>query len=198
MQLRMGYGSHRSIIEHCRAVNRFGHRRTNAMVPLPSAALEDLEWWISPEPQQTNGQRLRLPPFDLVIDTDASLSGWGAVANNVSIGKRLGGRGSQATHQCARAQGSLSGNPGIYQECGEPTTPHSPACRQHHCRVICEQAERDTLPFSVCCRIGDLVPRDENWIIVTAIALHIPRVLNPFITCDRGPIASRLFTEGQT
>jgi hypothetical protein len=51
--------------------------------------MKDVEWWLSQEPRNTNTHHLRSSPFDLVIHTDASLLGWGATADNTSIGDAI-------------------------------------------------------------------------------------------------------------
>jgi hypothetical protein len=57
--------------------------------------MKDVEWWLSQEPRNTNTHHLRCPPFDLAIHTDASLLGWGATADNTSIGGRWSPEESQ-------------------------------------------------------------------------------------------------------
>ena len=44
-----------------------------------------LQWW-SQELQKWNGRPIQPPPPDLTIETDASLLGWGVVADGVSMG----------------------------------------------------------------------------------------------------------------
>ena len=56
-----------------------------AKVLLDQAAREELQWWRY-ELQQWNGRPLQPPNADLTIETDASLLGWGAVAEGVSTG----------------------------------------------------------------------------------------------------------------
>ena len=57
----------------------------DAKVLLDQAAKEELQWWTH-ELLQWNGKPLQPPSSDLTIETDASLLGWGAVANEVSTG----------------------------------------------------------------------------------------------------------------
>ena len=84
---------------HYRALQRqqasLFHRvgwRPNSPLPLTSSALEDLTWWLSPTLHLHNRQDISPPTFDLTVQTDASLRGWGATCN----GKTTGGRWSVA------------------------------------------------------------------------------------------------------
>ena len=56
------------------------------MVQVPKEACEDLSWWIE-NLQAQNGRSIQTLAPDLIIQTDASLSGWGAVCG----GSRTGG-----------------------------------------------------------------------------------------------------------
>lgn len=56
-----------------------------AKVLLNEAAKQELQWW-KEELLRWNGRPLQPPPPDLTIETDASLLGWGAVAEGVSTG----------------------------------------------------------------------------------------------------------------
>ena len=72
---------------HTAVIHQYGYRARQQSLTLTPDALKDLEWWLSQEPTGNNRQSLRRPPFDLTIHSDASLKGWGAIANNVSIGE---------------------------------------------------------------------------------------------------------------
>ena len=52
--------------------------------PLNPACEQELRWWIS-HLQQVNGREIKVPPPHLIIDTDDSLSGWGAVCQNQTV-----------------------------------------------------------------------------------------------------------------
>lgn len=80
---------------HSAGTPRLGCKNSRQSLDLSQEAMRDLEWWLSQEPQATNAQHLRCPPFDLVIHTDASLLGWGATADNTSIGGRWSPEESQ-------------------------------------------------------------------------------------------------------
>ena len=71
---------------HIEQIQRWGFKSKKHIFQLPDSALKDLGWWIAPELVQFNQQAIQLPPFDLSIRTDASLTGWGATCNNQSTG----------------------------------------------------------------------------------------------------------------
>ena len=57
----------------------------NMKVSLNPACQEELQWWIA-HLNAWNGQAILTPPPDLVIETDASQQGWGAVCKEVRTG----------------------------------------------------------------------------------------------------------------
>ena len=57
----------------------------DAKVRLNRGAKQELQWWAQELPKW-NGRPIHPPPPDLTIETDASLLGWGAVANGVCTG----------------------------------------------------------------------------------------------------------------
>jgi hypothetical protein len=71
--------------QHITSVKKYGHK---AQIPLNRGSLDDLLWWMSPEIHQFNKSPLNLPPFDMVIHTDASTQGWGAHCQGVLTGGR--------------------------------------------------------------------------------------------------------------
>ena len=80
---------------HSAGTLRYGCKGSKQSLDLSREAMKDVEWWLSQEPRNTNTHHLRSPPFDLVIHTDASLLGWGATADNTSIGGRWSPEESQ-------------------------------------------------------------------------------------------------------
>ena len=75
---------------HIEEIQRWGFKSKKHILQLPDSALNDLGWWIAPELVQFNQQAIQLPPFDLPIRTEASLTGWGATCNNQSTGGHWG------------------------------------------------------------------------------------------------------------
>ena len=57
----------------------------NTKVSLNPACQEELQWWIA-HLNAWNGRAILTPPPDLVIETDASQQGWGAVCKEVRTG----------------------------------------------------------------------------------------------------------------
>ena len=55
------------------------------MVPLDIAAKEELQWWYQ-HLQEWNGKPIAMMDPDMVIETDASLLGWGARCTNIQTG----------------------------------------------------------------------------------------------------------------
>ena len=57
----------------------------NTKVSLNPACQEELQWWIA-HLNAWNGRAILTPPPDLVIETDASQQGWGAICKEVRTG----------------------------------------------------------------------------------------------------------------
>ena len=57
----------------------------NQLVTLNKESMDELQWW-SEQLVTWNGRNIHQPPPDLVIETDASLIGWGAVCQGVHTG----------------------------------------------------------------------------------------------------------------
>lgn len=66
------------------------YKSFNKLVTLDQKAIEELRWW-QEQLACWNGKDIIPPPIDLVIETDASVVGWGAVCS----GTRTGGLWSQ-------------------------------------------------------------------------------------------------------
>lgn len=69
------------------------------VVTLTREAVLELQWW-SQMLRKWNGCKIHPWNPDLIIETDASLFGWGAVSGQVSTGGALVGGGKGASHQC--------------------------------------------------------------------------------------------------
>ena len=54
-------------------------------VILSQESLKEVQWWIH-HLQEWNGRDITRPPPDLIIQSDASLQGWGAVSNETRTG----------------------------------------------------------------------------------------------------------------
>ena len=54
-------------------------------VTLSQGSLEEIQWWIH-HLQEWNGRDIAHPPPDLIVRSDASLQGWGAVSNGTRTG----------------------------------------------------------------------------------------------------------------
>jgi len=57
----------------------------DTLVTLDQGAIQDLQWWRD-HLATGNGREIIQPPPDLVIETDASLTGWGAVCQGIRTG----------------------------------------------------------------------------------------------------------------
>jgi len=68
------------LIETLRSTGSFKARMT-----LNRASRDDLQWWIN-QLQHWNGRAIMTPPPDMIIHSDASLQGWGAVYNGTRTG----------------------------------------------------------------------------------------------------------------
>ena len=62
-----------------------GSQSYDSEVSLSQAAKQDLQWWIR-EVKKWNGRRILTETPDLVIDSDASLLGWGATTSSLATG----------------------------------------------------------------------------------------------------------------
>ena len=60
-------------------------RSYDSTTPLSNEAKEELRWWLA-HLNAWNGRALLHPPPDIVIETDASRTGWGAVCQGVQTG----------------------------------------------------------------------------------------------------------------
>lgn len=67
----------------------------DSQITLNPACLEELRWWVA-HLAAWNGRAILTPASDLVIETDASMQGWGAVCNGV----RTGGLWSHSERLC--------------------------------------------------------------------------------------------------
>ena len=76
---------------HYRALERAKRRAVRdqagyeSEVRLDNGMLQDLEWWIN-SAASFNGRPLQIPNWDLTIESDASLKGWGASSQGRSTG----------------------------------------------------------------------------------------------------------------
>ena len=119
---------------HSAGTPRLGCKNSRQSLDLSQEAMRDLEWWLSQEPQATNAQHLRCPPFDLAIHTDASLLSWGGGGNGGQhlYRRSLEPRGVSTTYQRARAQSRVSCRPGFHKESETTTSSYSLAHGHHH------------------------------------------------------------------
>lgn len=83
-------------LERARAEALRAHGTYDAPCPLPPGALTDLRWW-GRHLHHVHGRPVRLPPPDVLVRTDASALGWGAVVIDAPTlpslrGRRLHGR----------------------------------------------------------------------------------------------------------
>ena len=53
-------------------------------MPLSSRSIEELNWWLRELPNSYN--LIQLPPVDISLNSDASLTGWGGVMSGTSAG----------------------------------------------------------------------------------------------------------------
>jgi hypothetical protein len=77
------------------------------MLQLSAQALKDLEWWLSPTLKNYNSHDINPPPFDMMVQTDASLLGWGATCNGQVTGGRWSSIESQQHINCLELKAAL-------------------------------------------------------------------------------------------
>ena len=104
--------------------------------PLTEEAREELSWWVT-HPTCWNGKSILRGNPDLIIETDASQTGWGARCGNLQTGGPWSPKRSSNAHQLPGASGSNSGNSNLCQEEGE--CPHSVEDGQHVCPDLHQQ-----------------------------------------------------------
>ena len=93
----------------------------NSVVPLNMECRNDLQWWID-QLSIWNGRSLISPAPDLIITTDASLKGWGAVSRSSYQGT-LDPGGILTAYKCPRTQGSSFCLESFLQESKETSCP---------------------------------------------------------------------------
>ena len=93
----------------------------NSVVPLNMECRNDLQWWID-QLSIWNGRSLISPAPDLIITTDASLKGWGAVSGSSYQGT-LDPGGILTAYKCPRTQGSSFCLESFLQESKETSCP---------------------------------------------------------------------------
>ena len=73
----------------------------DAQVHLDQPAKQDILWWMEEVPKW-NGKPIVVRPPDLVVESDASLLGWGASVDEVATGGPLVSSRETQPHQCPR------------------------------------------------------------------------------------------------
>ena len=69
---------HYRSLERLKTQQLYIHGSWNAQILLSQAATQEILWWINNAHSQ-NGKPIRIPPVDVVMSSDASDSGWGAL-----------------------------------------------------------------------------------------------------------------------
>ena len=86
----MAIHNHYRSLQHLKHQALRGSQNYSGLISMSPAAKEDLEWWIH-EVSRWNGRSLQATPPELEIETDASMTGWGAYCQ----GNLTGGRWSE-------------------------------------------------------------------------------------------------------
>ena len=86
----------------------FHHPSYESKVFLERQSQMDLEWWVN-HLEDHNGSPIHLPPPEMIIESDASNTGWGAHWNNQKTGGQWSvvSPGVPAPYQCLRASSSI-------------------------------------------------------------------------------------------
>ena len=114
------------------------HPSYQRSMSLSQEAQADLQWWLSDLSSHCSATMLKLEA-SIVIESDASKSGWDAVCQGVATGGRWQvdiGR-SWMAHQFAGAPGSFSGS-AVFSE-GQYQCGSLDQVRQSHCHSLLEQ-----------------------------------------------------------
>ena len=80
------------------------HQSYDAPCKLSPGSREELDWWIS-HLERWNGKSLLSHQADMTIESDASLTGWGATTGDSQTGGPLDGRGVSMAHKLPRDSG---------------------------------------------------------------------------------------------
>ena len=73
-------------LERLKTQQLYIHGSWNAQISLSQTAIQEIRWWLHNAHEQ-NGKPIRAPPVDVVMSSDASDSGWGAlIESNVVSG----------------------------------------------------------------------------------------------------------------
>ena len=123
-------------IQHLKNSNMFPHVVNNLNIPLDPHALEDLRWWVD-NLYLANGCPIQDSLPHLMIQSDASNSGWGS---SEQWGKHLGNmdkRGIQSSYQLQRATSSIISSESIHQ--GAAKCPCIDSNRQYNNHFLYQQ-----------------------------------------------------------
>ena len=107
------------------------HLSYESMVTLSSQSREDLQWWIN-HLSRNNGRPIHHLPPNMVIESDASDTGWGACYEGLTT--RVVTRGVQITHQLQRVAGSLPGSADLCEK--QEKDAHQTSSRQYDSHVL--------------------------------------------------------------
>ena len=85
-----------------------GQRGYDAMVRLESNAAQDLQWWVD-SAANFNGRPLQIPKWDRVVESDASLRGWGGFLTGEVHRRPMDSGRTETPYQLSGTPGGIPG-----------------------------------------------------------------------------------------
>ena len=130
-------------------------------VDLDRASLEELRWWMI-EVRKWNGRSILPPQPDLIIETDASLLGWGAVSDNNSTGGSVVRSREDSAYQPAGVDRGSICNSGFHE--GSEKYSHSVEDGQHNGDIVHQSHGRYEIsgPLTCSLRAMAVVPSERD------------------------------------
>ena len=138
---------YRYLQQDLQAALAWGNQDYETLLSLTQSAREELTWWQDQLPKW-NGKALRQCQEQMVIRSDASLSGWGAVCKGGPHRGCLVSSRADHAHQLPGAPGSYVSGEDIHEECPPVLNPlavgqcHSSGLHQQHGGHSVEPADR--------------------------------------------------------
>ena len=125
----------------------------DTLIALSPSARVELSWWLK-HTLNTNGIRVHLPPPDMIITTDASKKGWGAVHQSLQINSRWSQKESLQHINYPELKASFLALKSLSQR--QVSCNRISAARQHDRRCLHQQQRWYTFPPTYDSGLRDL------------------------------------------
>ena len=125
----------------------------DALITLSSSARVELAWWLK-HTLNTNGSPVHLPPPDMIITTDASKKGWGAVHQSLQTNGRWSQKESLQHINYLELKAAFFGFKSLSQR--QVSRHGISAARQHDRHLLHQQQRGYTFPPTYDSGLGDV------------------------------------------